>query len=74
MLSAEIHDATSTISLLNMVDGERRYFGTLEPAAQGDRQDRAVPQALGGGDVWSVQELLGLSRGARPWTPRPSRA
>ncbi len=63
MLSNEIHDAPPPVTLLDVTDGERRHLGAPEPAAQEDRQNRTIAQALGGSDIRRVQQRLGLLHG-----------
>ena len=63
VLSDEIHDAPPSVPLLNVGNGERSHLGPPQPAAQEDRQDRAVAQALGRGGVRRVQEFLRLLDG-----------
>jgi hypothetical protein len=54
VLTHEVHDAPSAIALLDVAHGQRRHLGASQSAAQEHRQDRAVPQPLGGGYIWRV--------------------
>ena len=46
MLANEVHDAPSSVALLDVGDGERSHLGPPQAAAEEHRQDRAVPQPL----------------------------
>jgi hypothetical protein len=63
MLSDEVHNAPPAIALLDVAHCERSHLGTPQPAAQEHRQDRAVAQPLGSGDIRHVEQLLGLLDG-----------
>jgi L-ascorbate metabolism protein UlaG (beta-lactamase superfamily) len=63
MLANEIHDAPTPVALLDVGDGERRHFGPAEAAAEEHRQDCAVAQPLGSGDVRGVEQRLRLLDG-----------
>jgi hypothetical protein len=60
VLSNQIYDAPPPVALLDVGDGERSHLRAPEPAAQEDRQDRAIPEPLGRGGVRRVQERLRL--------------
>jgi hypothetical protein len=57
-LADEVHDAPAAVARLNMFERKRRDFGPPKPAAQEDREDRPVAQALIGGGIWRVQKRL----------------
>src|ERR1017187_6618974 len=63
MLANEVHNAPSSVALLDVGDCERSHLGPPEPAAQEHRQGRPVAQALGRGGIRGVQQLLGLLDG-----------
>ena len=58
VLACEVHDAPSPVALLNVCERERRYFGAAETAADEDRQDGPVAQALRRGGIGRAQECL----------------
>jgi hypothetical protein len=60
MLSAKIHDAPSSVALLDVGDCERSHLGPPQAATEEHRQDCAVPQPLDRGGVRGVQQRLGL--------------
>src|ERR1035441_4943037 len=79
MLANQIDDTPAAIHLLDVLHRERRHLGPAQSAAEEYRQHRAVAEPLLGGNVWRVQELLGLLNGepvsdASPSTWHPSPA
>ena len=60
VLAAQIDDAPPAIALLYVPHRKRRHFGSSQPAAQEDRQDRTVAEALRYAGIRSVQQRLRL--------------
>src|ERR1035437_5571978 len=60
VLSHQVHDAPTPVALLDVRDGERCHFRPPQPAAQEDRQDRTVTEALPYAGIRSVQQRLRL--------------
>jgi hypothetical protein len=60
MLSDEIHNAPPPVALLDMPESERRHLRPPESAAEEDRQDGAVAQALRGRRVRRIHQCLCL--------------
>jgi hypothetical protein len=60
VLSHQVHDAPTPVALLDVGDGERCHFRPPQPAAQEDRQDRTVTEALPYAGIRSVQQRLRL--------------
>ena len=55
VLADQIDDAPPAIALLNVLEGERRYLGAPQPAAEQHSQDRPVSQTLVGGGIRRIQ-------------------
>jgi hypothetical protein len=60
VLANEIHDAPTTVALLNMSECEGRHLGSSQAAAQKDGYDGPIPQPLGGRGIGRAQERLCL--------------
>ena len=60
MLPNEIDNAPAAVTLLGVLEGKGRHFGSEEAATQEHGDDCPVPQPLFRRDVRRVQQPLGL--------------
>jgi hypothetical protein len=58
VLADEIHDAPTTIALLNVLERKRRHLGPPQPTAQKHHEDGAVAKPRFRRSIPSVQRRL----------------